>query len=227
MPYDSAFLNTWDADLGSGARSRCRPSTSARRRSPASASRSASRATSTCWTRPTWAGYRQGPSGSDDIVQRLGPFGGAWSKPAVWPGDGGYVVRHHGVGRQHRLGHDRHAPGVQVRARRQRQADVQPGRLVDGCLRLQLGLAGGHLELAPNRGRRSSGSIWSPDGSGTNSQLRAYDPVPVDGTMNLRYSTPIGQSSKFSVPVISNNRVILGHPRRQDPQLRLADQRRR
>ena len=36
-------------------------------------------------------GYRQGSGGGDDAVQRLGPYGGVWARPAVWPGDGGYV----------------------------------------------------------------------------------------------------------------------------------------
>ncbi len=36
-------------------------------------------------------GYDQGPGGGDNVVQRLGPFGGVWGRPGVWPGDGGYV----------------------------------------------------------------------------------------------------------------------------------------
>jgi len=36
-------------------------------------------------------GVQQGPGGSDRVVGEIGPYGGVWSKPAVWGGDGGYV----------------------------------------------------------------------------------------------------------------------------------------
>ena len=36
-------------------------------------------------------GYKQAAGGGDQVLQRLGPNGGVWSKPSVWPGDGGYV----------------------------------------------------------------------------------------------------------------------------------------
>src|SRR4029079_16381431 len=36
-------------------------------------------------------GVEQGPGGTDKVVAKVGPYGGVWSKPAVWGGDGGYV----------------------------------------------------------------------------------------------------------------------------------------
>jgi len=36
-------------------------------------------------------GVSQGPGGSDNVIQRLGPRGGVWSRPGIWPGDGGYI----------------------------------------------------------------------------------------------------------------------------------------
>jgi iron transport multicopper oxidase len=41
--------------------------------------------------RDSLGGVSQGPGGSDNVIQRLGPRGGVWSRPGVWPGDGGYV----------------------------------------------------------------------------------------------------------------------------------------
>ena len=32
-----------------------------------------------------------GSLGGDKVVQRIGPYGGVWSPPAVWPGSGGWV----------------------------------------------------------------------------------------------------------------------------------------
>ncbi len=36
-------------------------------------------------------GYKQGSGGGDKVVQRLGPSGGVWARPGVWPGNGGWV----------------------------------------------------------------------------------------------------------------------------------------
>jgi hypothetical protein len=36
-------------------------------------------------------GYQQGPSNNPDGVEEVNLNGGVWSKPAVWPGDGGYI----------------------------------------------------------------------------------------------------------------------------------------
>ena len=41
--------------------------------------------------RDNLGGYLQGPSGGDGVVNRIGPYGGVWSRPTVWPGNGGYV----------------------------------------------------------------------------------------------------------------------------------------
>ena len=36
-------------------------------------------------------GIGRGRGGGDKVVQRIGPYGGVWSRPGVWPGDGGWV----------------------------------------------------------------------------------------------------------------------------------------
>ena len=36
-------------------------------------------------------GFKQGSGGGDKVLQRLGPYGGVWSRPGVWPGEGGWV----------------------------------------------------------------------------------------------------------------------------------------
>ncbi len=41
--------------------------------------------------RDSLGGIAQGAGGSDKVIQRLGPRGGVWSRPGVWPGEGGYV----------------------------------------------------------------------------------------------------------------------------------------
>ncbi len=53
-------------------------------------------------------------------------------------------------------------------------------------------------------------TVWSADGSGAGAQLRAYDPVPVDGVLKLVWSAPVGTSSKFNPPGVANNRLYVG-----------------
>src|SRR5262249_31549693 len=49
--------------------------------------------------------------------------------------------------------------------------------------------------------------VYSTGPTGENAQLRAYDPVPVNGVLQMRYSAPIGTAAQFSVPPADNGRV--------------------
>ena len=53
-------------------------------------------------------------------------------------------------------------------------------------------------------------TVWSADGTGAGAQLRAYDPVPVDGVLQLVWSAPVGVSSKFNPPGVADNRLYVG-----------------
>ena len=53
-------------------------------------------------------------------------------------------------------------------------------------------------------------TVWSADGTGEGAQLRAYDPVPVDGVLQLVWSAPVGDSSKFNPPGVADNRLYVG-----------------
>ncbi|HTA19418.1 MAG TPA: PQQ-binding-like beta-propeller repeat protein, partial [Polyangia bacterium] len=155
-------------------------------------------------------GFKQGASGADQVLQRLGPYGGVWSKPSVWPGDGGYV----------------YVPVVDGCA-----DSADPA----GCLRAyQYGVAGDGttpmLSLAATStssflygssavvvtsdGTRSGSallwSVWSSGWYGAASQLRAYDAVPTGGTLALRYLAPIGTSAKFTAPAVGDGRIYVG-----------------
>ena len=45
---------------------------------------------------------------------------------------------------------------------------------------------------------------------GPGAQLRAYDAVPENGTLTLRYSAPISVASKFNPPGVGEGRVYVG-----------------
>jgi len=53
-------------------------------------------------------------------------------------------------------------------------------------------------------------TIWAPGGSGAGAQLRAYDPLPVNGAPVLRWSAPVGTSAKFATPGVGAGRVYVG-----------------
>jgi iron transport multicopper oxidase len=154
-------------------------------------------------------GIGMGMGGGDAVVARLGPWGGTWSKPAVWPGDGGYL----------------YVPT----ASNGNSAGGGTGKLnvmqygLDGNGNPTLTLVAqstdgfGYSSGAPvvtSNGTTSGTALvwmtWGPDSSGGGAQLRAYDAVPVNGAPNLRFSASIGTLSKFASPGVSGNRVYVG-----------------
>ncbi len=154
-------------------------------------------------------GVGQGAGGSDAVVDRIGPNGGVWSKPAVWPGDGGWVYVPTASGGAVDSGSSGY-----LRAYK---------RGVDGTGKPALSLAatsttpfgfGSSIPVVTSDGTTNGSAlvwiIWSPAGDGVNAQLRAYDAVPVDGDFRLRFSAPIGTSTKFTPPGVGNGRIYVG-----------------
>jgi len=52
--------------------------------------------------------------------------------------------------------------------------------------------------------------VWSADRTGKGAQLRAYEPVPVNGKLVRRFSAPVGTSSNYSVPGVGAGRLYVG-----------------
>ena len=53
-------------------------------------------------------------------------------------------------------------------------------------------------------------TVWSPNGTGVGAQLRAYDPVPVDGKLKEVFKAAVGTASKFNPPGVGGNRLYVG-----------------
>ena len=144
-------------------------------------------------------GEGEGPSGTDAAVGRYGPNGGVWSSPAVWPGDGGWIYIPTASGSASSGGSTGFMDAYQY------------GLTGSGVPTLSLA---GHSSDAFGFGLSApvvtsngttSGSalmwtVWSPNGTGVGAQLRAYDPVPVDGVLQEVWSAPVGTASKFNPP---------------------------
>ncbi|MFF2043471.1 PQQ-binding-like beta-propeller repeat protein [Kitasatospora sp. NPDC058170] len=146
-------------------------------------------------------GMGQGPGGTDNVVGMTGPYGGVWGHPGVWGGDGGYVYTVENYGRLRALKYSVNAAGT--------PALTSAGTSAEDFLKMS------GSPVVTSDGTRSGSAlvwvIWSGTGQyGEGGELRAYDPVPVDGTLRLRRSFPLGTVSKFSVPATDRGRIYVG-----------------
>jgi hypothetical protein len=162
--------------------------------------------------RKSLGGTDQGSAKTDQVVQRLGPYGGVWGAATAWPGDGGYVYI------------PTVAPGLS-------------GGGVESLLSFKYGLdnAGAPtLSLAgqspENEFAFGSGSpivtsqgatagtavLWitrCPPSQGCGeAKLIAYNPVPLSNkTLQVLWEAPIGTATKFSRPDANNGHIYVGN----------------
>jgi len=208
-PFDAFSLDSWDADFASGGVTGLPRPDFGTAALPNLAVAVGKQGYVYLLNRDDLGGSRQGPSGSDRVVQRIGPYGGVWSRPGVWPGDGGYVYIPTASG-------GNSAAGSSGNLRVYKYG-------LDGSGKPALSLQGtstdafGFSSSAPviTSDGTTSGSalvwvIWTPNGSGAGAQLRAYDPVPANGAPVLRWSAPIGTSAKFNPPGVGAGRLYVG-----------------
>jgi hypothetical protein len=150
--------------------------------------------------RDNLGGRAQGPGGTDAAVEVIGPYGGVLGHPGVWGGDGGYVYTVANNNPLRALKYDVTSQG-------------QPSLTSVGTSSQSFGFSSGSPVITSTGTTSGSALVWmisSDGGSGTNGQLRAFDPVPVNGVLNQRWSAPIGTASKFSVPATDGGRVFVG-----------------
>lgn len=208
-PFDAESLDSWDADFASGGVTGLPEAYFGTLATPRLAVAVGKDGYVYLLNRDDLGGIAQGPSGADDVVQRIGPYGGVWSRPGIWPGEGGWV----------------YIPTA---------SGGTTGAPASGNLRVyQYGLSGtgtptlslqatssdafGFSSSAPvitsdatTQGSALVWLVWAPNGNGTGAQLRAYDPIPVAGKPVLRFSAPIGTSSKFAIPGVGAGRLYVG-----------------
>jgi hypothetical protein len=150
-------------------------------------------------------GYDQGPGGGDNVVQRLGSYGAVFGRPGVWPGDGGYVYIptsccQSGGGQLDVYKYGVTASGAPSLAQVATSSDV-------------FGFGSGSPVITSDG--TTSGSalvwiIWAADRQGDGGQLRAYDPVPVNGQPVLVWSASIGSATNYSTPGVGAGRLYVG-----------------
>lgn len=195
-PHDNTALNQDDADLGSGGPMALPPSfgTSAH---PHLVVQVGKDGRIYLLDADHLGGAAQGPNGRDAVVGMTGPFEGVWGRPGFWGGDGGYVYVVGNSGPLRALKYSAQGPSL-----------AAVGRTNDN-----FGYTSGSPVITSTGTTSGSALVWvvySTGPNGTNAQLRAYDAVPVDGILKLRYSAPIGTAVKFAVPATDGGRVYVG-----------------
>jgi hypothetical protein len=208
-PFDAVQLDTWDADFASGGITGLNAQYFGTAAVPHLAVAVGKDGYVYLLDRDELGGFQQGAGAADKVVQRIGPYGGVWSRPGVWPGDGGWVYIPTASG-----GNSAGGSSGFLRVYRYGLSGTGQPTL---SLAATSSDAFGFSSSAPvitsegtNSGSALVWTVWTPNGSGTGAQLRAYDPLPVGGKPVLRWSAPVGTSSKFATPGVGAGRVYVG-----------------
>ncbi len=208
-PYNATYLDTWDADFASGGVTGLPEEYFGTPAIPHLAVAVGKDGYVYLLNRDDLGGIGQGPSGSDDVVQRIGPYGGVWSRPGVWPGEGGWVYIPTASGGTSGTGSSGNL--------RIYQYGISGTGTPTLSLQATSAEAFGFSSSAPviTSDETSPGSalvwiVWAPNGTGEGAQLRAYDPIPAHGEPILRWSAPIGTSAKFAIPGVGAGRLYVG-----------------
>jgi hypothetical protein len=205
-PFDAPMLDLADVDLSSGGVIGLPSQFFGTSATPNLAAAAGKGGVLYLMNRDLLGGCRNGAGGMDAVVSRIAPVGGTWSRPALWPGDGGWLYLTINTGE---LGYYQY--GI--------TGDQRPTFSHQGAAAGQFGF-GSSPPLITSNGT-SSGSallwvVWQQTGSGADAELRAYDAVPQGPTTQfglvptLRFSAPIGTAVKFNPPGIANGRVYVG-----------------
>lgn len=211
-PADAQHLDDYDADFASGGVTGLRDDVFGTSKYPHLALAAGKAGYVYLLNRDDLGGYQNTPDHGDDVVARVGPYGGVWSRPGVWPGDGGWIA----LPTASPGGGEHPAPGGSagyLKLYRYRVSHGQPSLDTPVQSDDAFGFGSGAPVITSDGLRSGSATLWAiwmPNGSGANAQLRAYDAVPRDGHLILRRAWPIGVGTKFAMPGIGSGRVYVG-----------------
>jgi iron transport multicopper oxidase len=212
-PADAAHLDDYDADFASGGVTALRDDTFGTSTYPHVSVAVGKAGYVYLLNRDNLGGIGMGVGHGDDVLSRVGPFGGVWSRPGVWPGDGGWIS----IPTASPSGGDHPEPsgssGYLKLYRYRKAANGTPS--LDAPIQSDdaFGFSSGAPVITSDgttSGSATMWTVWAPNGSGQGGQLRAYDAVPRNGRLNLRRSFPVGQSTKFSMPGVGHGRLYVG-----------------
>jgi hypothetical protein len=162
-------------------------------------------------------GEAQGAGGADDVVAEAGPFTveGVFTRPAFWPGDGGYVyvTTSQRIAGQGATGHLR---ALRLDSAGNLQAAGTGALPGDPGASVLLGFGSGAPVVTSTATTAGSGVVWvvsrpdPGDESTDTGRLLAYGAVPdASGHLPLLRSFPVGLAAKFSAPATDQGRVFV------------------
>jgi hypothetical protein len=209
-PYDAADLDEWDADFASGGVTALRDDVFGTPAFPHLAVAVGKSGYLYMLDRDHLGGIGMGATGADAVVSRVGPYGGVWARPAIWPGDGGWMMIPTATSDtgQSANGASGYLKMFQYSVVGGRPTMVARAQTTDAW-----GFSSGSAVITSDGLRSGSALGWaihSTGGSGVGSELRAYDAVPINGKPNQRFAYPIGTASKFAMPGVGAGRVYVG-----------------
>src|SRR5215472_11273960 len=207
-PYDAAALNLWDADFGSGG-PLLLPDSFGTAAIPHLGVAAGKQGYVYLLNRDDLGGMKQGSSGGDKVVQRIGSYGGVWSRPAVWPGSGGWVYYPAASGGTTSEGSTGNLNVFSSGLDGQGNPTLSLVAMGDRAFGF-----GSSAPIVTSNGMTDGSAVvwvvWMGDGSGQNAQLLAYDAVPQTGTLQPVFNAAVGTGSKFNPPGIGDGRVYVG-----------------
>jgi iron transport multicopper oxidase len=209
-PYDAASLDTWDADFASGGVTGLPDEYFGTSSTPSLAVAVGKDGYVYLLNREDLGGIGQGPGGSDDVVQRIGPYGGVWSRPGVWPGEGGWVYIPTASGGESASGSSGY---LRVYSYGLSGSGTPALSLQGTSIEEPFGFSSSAPVITSNGTEPGSALVWivwAPNGSGEGAQLRAYYPRPKEGQPELAWSAPVGTSAKFAIPGVGAGRLYVG-----------------
>jgi hypothetical protein len=199
-PYDEAYLDKGDLDLGSGGVV-VLPSQYATTTYPHLGVAGGKQGTIYLLNLDSLGGFQQGPMQSDAVLGQLSAAGGMWSTPALWPGDGGwmYVTSNQSPLQAFRIG--------------VLSDGVTPALSAAGKTTDNFGYTSGTPVVTSDGTNSGSALVWVTYSTGAygSGQLRAYNALPnSSGNLTLAYEDAYGEQSKFSMPGVGVGRVYVG-----------------
>jgi hypothetical protein len=208
-PFNAEELSSWDADFASGGVTGLPNEYFGTKSFPHLAVAVGKDGYVYLLNRDELGGIGEGPHGADKVVQQIGPYGGVWSRPGVWPGEGGWVyipTASDGTSASGSSGNLRvYQYGV--------SGTGSPTLSLQGTSAEAFGFSSSApviTSVGTTPGSALVWIVWAPNGTGEGAQLRAYNPTPEHGEPILRWSAPIGTSAKFATPGIGEGRLYIG-----------------
>jgi hypothetical protein len=214
IPYNAVALNSQDGDLGSGGPVAL-PASMGSSQEPNVMLEVGKQGELYVLNQTSLGGFEEGPSGTDDVPAEVNLSGGVWSKPAVWPGNGGYVY----VPTAGTAGFATNGGSLDALQRTVNGSGVVSFQLVGQTVNSgdTFGYGSGQPIVTSNGTTSGSAVVWiihSNNSSGADSQLEAFNAEPVNpgssGTMEEIWQSGTFTSTVFSEPGVDSGIVYVG-----------------